>query len=216
MAITVEDIAKLRAQTGAGMMDCKKALDETQGDFEKAIDWLRERGVAKAAKRADKVAAEGKIFTYNHGGGRIGVMLELNSETDFVANNENFLALGADITMHIAAMNPKYLSREEVSAEDIEREKNVYREQLKAEGKPEEMIEKIIEGKMNKFYSEICLLEQAFIKDEDKTVEQLLTEKSGSIGEKITLRRYARYEVGEGIEKKECDYLAEVQEQLGE
>jgi len=142
-------------------------------------------------------------------------MIELNSETDFVAQNEAFLALGNDITMHIAAMNPKYLSSDEVSQEDMDREKEVYRAQLAAEGKPAEMIEKILEGKMGKFYSEVCLLNQAFIKDEDKTIEQLLTATSGSIGEKITLRRFARFEVGEGIEKKVTDFVAEVNEQLG-
>ncbi len=215
MSITAQDIATLRSQTGAGMMDCKSALEESQGDFDKAVDILRKKGTAKAAKRAGKIAAEGKVFVYNHGDGRIGVILELNSETDFVAKNERFISLGNDLTMHIAAMNPKYLSRDEVSAEDIDREKNVYREQLKAEGKPEEMIEKILEGKMSKFYSEICLLEQSFIKDEDKTVEQLLTTVSGEIGEKISLRRYARFELGEGIEKKDCDFVAEVNEQVG-
>ncbi|MFA7245158.1 MAG: translation elongation factor Ts [Candidatus Magasanikbacteria bacterium] len=215
MSISASEIAKLRAQTGAGMMDCKNAMEESNGDFEKAIDWLRTRGVAKAAKRSGKIAAEGKVFTYLHGAGKIGVMIELNSETDFVAKNENFLALGNDITMHIAAMNPKYLSREEVSQEDMDREKEIYRAQLTAEGKPEAMIEKILEGKMGKYYSEVCLLEQAFIKDEDKTIEQLLTAASGSIGEKISLRRFARFEVGEGIEKKETDFVAEVNEQLG-
>jgi len=214
MSISASEIAKLRAQTGAGMMDCKNALEESNGDFEKAIDWLRKRGAAKAAKRADKVASEGKVFTYLHGEGKIGVMLELNSETDFVAKNEAFLALGNDITMHIAAMNPKYLSSDEVSQEDMDREKEIYRAQLLAEGKPAEMIEKILEGKMGKFYSEVCLLNQAFIKDEDKTIEQLLTATSGSIGERITLRRFARFELGEGIEKKVTDFVAEVNEQL--
>ncbi len=215
MTITAQDIAKLRAQTGAGMLDCKKALEETSGNFEAAIDWLRKKGASKAAKRADKVAAEGKIFTYIHGAGKIGVMLELNSETDFVAKNENFLQLGQDIALHIAAMNPKYLSREEVSAEDLSRESAVYHDQLVLEGKPEAMIEKILVGKMGKYYSEVCLLEQAFIKDEDKTIEQLLIAATGEIGEKISLRRFARFEVGEGIEKKKTDFVSEVQEQLG-
>ncbi len=215
MTVTAQDVAKLRAQTGAGMLDCKKALEESAGDFEKAVDWLRTRGAAKAAKRADKVAAEGKIFSYVHGT-RVGVMLELNSETDFVAKNEKFLELGNDIALHIAAMNPKYLSRDEVKTEDLEREKTIYRDQLTAEGKPAEMIEKILEGKMGKYYAENCLLNQAFIKDEDKTIEQLLTTVSGEIGEKISLRRFARFEVGEGIEKKVTDFAAEVAEQLGE
>lgn len=213
MTITAQDIAKLRAQTGAGMLDCKKALEENNADFDKAIDWLRKKGAAKAAKRADKIAAEGKIFTYVHGG-RVGVMLELNSETDFVAKNEKFLSIGNDIAMHTAAMNPKYLSREEVTTEDLNREKEIYREQLKNEGKPAEMIEKILEGKMNKYYSENCLLEQAFIKDEDKKIEDLLTQISGEIGEKIILRRFVRFEVGEGIEKKQTNFVDEVNEQL--
>lgn len=213
--VTAQDVAKLRAQTGAGMLDCKKALEESNGDFEKAVDWLRTRGSAKAAKRADKIAAEGKIFAYVHGG-KVGVMLELNSETDFVAKNDKFLALGNDIAMHVAAMNPKYLSSLEVKQEDMDREKAIYRDQLSAEGKPAEMIEKILEGKMGKYYAENCLLNQAFIKDEDKTIEQLLTAISGEIGEKISLRRFVRYEVGEGIEKKVTDFAAEVAEQLGE
>ncbi len=216
MSITAQDIAQLRAQTGAGMLDCKKALEENNGNFEQAIDWLRKRGAAKAAKRADKVASEGKVFLYNHSNGKIGVLLELNSETDFVAQNEKFLELGNDITMHIAAMHPKYLTSDDVPSEDIEREKNVYRDQLKAEGKPEDMMEKIIDGKMKKYYSDVCLMNQAFIKNEDTTIEQLLTTMSGEIGEKISLRRFARFELGEGIEKKESDFVAEVQEQMGE
>jgi elongation factor Ts len=215
MAITASDIAKLRAQTGAGILDCKKALEESNGNFEAAVDWLRKKGAAKAAKRADKVAAEGKIFTYIHGAGKIGVMLELNSETDFVAGNEKFIELGQSIALHIAASNPKYLTREEVSAEDLARESAVYRDQLIAEGKPADMIEKILVGKMGKYYSEVCLLEQSFIKDEEKTIEQLLTAATGEIGEKINLRRFARFEVGEGIEKKKTDFISEVQEQMG-
>ncbi len=215
MSITASDIAKLRAQTGAGMLDCKKALEETNGNFDAAVDWLRKKGAAKAAKRADKVAAEGKIFTYVHGAGKIGVMIELNSETDFVAKNEKFLQLGNDIAMHVAAMSPKYLSRDEVSQEDLSRESAVYRDQLVAEGKPADMIEKILVGKMGRYYSEVCLLEQAFIKDEDKTIEQLLTAATGEIGEKISLRRFVRFEVGEGIEKKKTDFVSEVQEQMG-
>jgi len=215
MAITAQDIAQLRAKTGAGMLDCKQALEESGGDTEKAIDWLRKKGAAKAAKRSDKVAAEGKVFTYIHGGGKIGVLLELNSETDFVAKNDRFLQLGQDIALHIAAMSPRYLTRDEVSSAEIERESDVYREQLKAEGKPDDMIAKIIEGKMGRYYAEVCLMEQGFIKDESKTITQLLTEATGEIGEKITLRRFARFEVGEGIEKKQTDFIAEVNEQLG-
>lgn len=214
MAITAADVAKLRAQTGAGMLDCKKALEETNGDFEAAIDNLRKRGATKAAKRADKVTAEGVVVSYIHGAGRIGVLLELNCETDFVARTDAFRALATDIAMHVAALAPKYLDRTEVGPEVLEREKAVYRDQLAAEGKPAEMIEKIVEGKMSKFYSEICLLEQSFIKDEEKTIEQLLAAKVGEIGEKISIRRFVRYELGEGIVKPVTDFAAEVGHEL--
>lgn len=214
MSITAKDIAALREKTGAGMLNCKKALDEANGDMEKAIEILRKKGIAKAAKRAGKIAAEGTVASYIHAGGKIGVLVEINSETDFVAKNDQFKDLVEDIAMHIAAAGPLYLTREEVAAEEVEKEKDVYREQLKAEGKPEEMIEKIIEGKMGKFYGEICLLEQKFIKDEDKTIEQLLTEKTGEIGEKISIRRFARFVLGEGIQKEEKNFAQEVEEQI--
>lgn len=214
MAITAADVAKLRAQTGAGMLDCKKALEETNGNFEAAVDALRQRGAAKAAKRADKIAAEGVVTSYIHGAGRIGVLLELNCETDFVARTDSFRALATDIAMHIAAAAPRYMTRTEVAAEELDREKNVYREQLKAEGKPAEMIEKIVEGKMAKFYGEICLMEQTFIKDEEKTIEKLLAEKTAEIGEKLSIRRYVRFELGEGIEKPVTDFAAEVGHEL--
>ena len=214
MVITAADVAKLRAQTGAGILDCKKASEETAGDFEKAVDALRLRGAAKAAKRADKVAAEGVVTSYIHGAGRIGVLLELNCETDFVARTDSFRALATDIAMHIAASAPRYLNRTEVTAEALEREKNVYNEQLKAEGKSAEMIAKIIEGKMAKFYGEICLMEQTFIKDEEKTIEKLLAEKTSEIGEKLSIRRYVRFELGEGIEKPVTDFAAEVGHEL--
>ncbi|HYE59653.1 MAG TPA: translation elongation factor Ts [Candidatus Kapabacteria bacterium] len=214
MAVTASDIAKLRAQTGAGMMDCKQALEENGGDMEKAADYLRKKGMAKAAKRSGKVAAEGAVASYIHAGGKVGVLVEVNCETDFVARTESFQAVVKDIAMHIAASAPKYISRSEVSAVELEKEKDVYREQLKNEGKPADMIEKIVEGKMGKYYSEVCLLEQAFIKDEEKTIETLLAEKVGEIGEKITIRRFARYELGEGIEKTATDFVSEVQSQL--
>ena len=214
MTITSSDIARLRAQTGAGMMDCKKALEEAGGDMNKATDILRQRGVLKAAKRADKVAAEGFVASYIHAGGKIGVLVEVNSETDFVAKTDSFRALVNDIAMHVAASAPKYVARAEVPTDVIEKEKDIYRAQLREEGKPEVMMEKIVEGKLNKFYSEVCLLEQPFIKDEEKTIEQLLQEKTGEIGEKITVRRFARFELGEGIEKAACDFVAEVQAQM--
>jgi elongation factor Ts len=214
MPITASDIAKLRAQTGAGMMDCKNALEEAVGDVEQAVDLLRKKGIAKAAKRAGKIAAEGAVVSYIHAGGKIGVLAEVNCETDFVAKTDAFRALVADIAMHIAASNPKYVSRDEVPPEVMEREKNIYRDQLIGEGKPAEMIEKIVEGKLNKFYADVCLLEQAFIKDEDKTIERVLTEKTAEIGEKLSVRRFARFELGEGIEREHKDFAAEVAEQL--
>ena len=214
MSFNASDVATLRAQTGAGMMDCKKALEETNGNMEKAVDYLREKGIAKAAKRAGKLASEGAVASYIHGAGKIGVLVEVNSETDFVAKNDSFKTLVADIAMHIAGANPKYLSREEVPAAELEREKTVYRAQLEQEGKPAAMMNKIIEGKMGKFYSEVCLLEQPFIKDEDKTIEKLLVEKTNEIGEKITIRRFVRYELGEGMEKKAHNLAADVAEQL--
>lgn len=214
MSITAKDIAALRAQSGAGMLDCKKALEESGGDVDKAMEWLRERGVAKAAKRAGKIAAEGIVQSYIHGGGTVGVLVEVNCETDFVAKTDDFQALVNDIAMHIAAVAPKYVSRDEVPAEELEKEANIYREQMKNEGKPADIIEKIVGGKVDKFYSEIALLEQPFIKDEDMTIEQLLTKKSGEIGEKISVRRFARFERGEGIEKETSNLAAEVEAEL--
>lgn len=212
--ISASDIAKLRAQTGAGMMDCKQALEESGGNMEAAAEWLRKKGIAKAAKRAGKVAAEGMVASYIHGAGKIGVLVEVNCETDFVAKTDAFKALVTDIGMHIAAARPLYVSRTDVPDEVIGKEKDIYRDQLLAEGKPEGMLEKIIDGKLNRFYQEVCLLEQPYIKDEDRTIEQILTAKTAEIGEKITVRRFARYELGEGIEKEEKDFAAEVAEQL--
>lgn len=214
MSISASDIAKLRAQTGAGMMDCKTALEESAGDLEKAGEWLRKKGISKAAKRAGKIAAEGVVTSYIHGAGKIGVLLEVNCETDFVAKAEAFSILVNEISMHIAAARPLYVSRSDVPDEVVGKEKDIYRDQLLAEGKPDAMLEKILEGKINKFYQEVCLLEQPFIKDEDTTVEALLTAKTAEIGEKITVRRFARYELGEGIEKEVKDFVAEVAEQL--
>ncbi len=214
MAITSQQVAELRAKTGVGILDCKKALEEAGGNIDKAVEILRKKGTAKAAKRADKIAAEGKIVSYIHAGGRIGVLLELNCETDFVARNEKFNELAVDLAMHIAAMNPKYLNREDVSEVEINKEKEVYIEQLKNEGKPADIIDKIVQGKLEKFFTENCLLDQTYIKDETKTIKQLLVEATAEIGEKISLRRFIRYEVGEGIEKKATDFVAEVQEQM--
>jgi len=214
MSISTSNISTLRAQTGAGMLDCKRALDESNGDMEKAVEWLRKRGIAKAAKRAGKIAAEGTVASYIHAGGKVGVLVEVNSETDFVAKNDQFQDLVKDIALHIAAVSPKYVSRDEVPVELLEKEKDVYREQMKNEGKPSDIIEKIIEGKINKFYGEICLLEQPFIKDDQKTIEEILIAKTGEIGEKISVRRFARFELGEGIEKETKNFAQEVEEQI--
>ena len=212
---TLELISQLRNTTGAGMMDCKKALEEADGDMQKAQDILRKKGAVKAAEREGKVAAEGAVASYIHAGGRIGVLLELNCETDFVGKTDGFQELARELCLHIAAANPRYLAREDVPAAVLERERAVYVDQMKAEGKPQNIIDKAVEGKLNAFYKEVCLLEQAFIKDEEKTVRGLLDEKVAELGEKITLRRFSRFELGEGIEKTKTDFAAEVAEQLG-
>jgi elongation factor Ts len=212
--ITAGLVKELRERTGAGMMDCKKALVDTCGDIEKAIDELRTKGLAKAAKKAGRVASEGVVVSYIHGKGRIGVLVEVNCETDFVGNTEEFRKLAYDIAMQVAASNPDYLSREEVPADVIDREKEVLKAQALEEGKPEKIIEKMVEGRIEKFYKEHCLLEQAYIKDPDKTVQQLIHESVAKIGENISVRRFTRYEVGEGIEKEQGDFAAEVMAQI--
>ncbi|QGT99197.1 Translation elongation factor Ts [Candidatus Syntrophocurvum alkaliphilum] len=212
--VSAQLVKELRERTGAGMMDCKKALVETNGDIEKAIDELRTRGLAKAAKKSGRVASEGLVTSYIHGGGRIGVLVEINCETDFVAKNEDFKNLTRDIAMQIAASNPDYISREEVPQEDIDREKEVLKAQAIEEGKPEKVIEKMVEGRIEKFFKERCLLEQAYIKDPDTTVQDLIHTSISKIGENINIRRFARYEVGEGIEKEETDFASEVMSQI--
>lgn len=214
MSINTSDITKLRALTGAGMMECKQALEEAGGDLSRAADILRKKGIAKAAKRADKVAAEGLVASYIHGRGQIGVLVEVNCETDFVAKTDVFKSLVNDIAMHIAASAPLYAAREEVPATQVEKEKEVYRAQLTREGKPAEMIEKIVAGKLDKYYGEACLLEQPFIKDEAQTIGDLIQSKSAEMGEKISVRRFVRYELGEGIERAVADFAAEVEGQL--
>lgn len=191
-------------------MDCKKALAETDGDHEKAIDYLRKKGLAAASKKAGRVASEGMVGSYIHAGGKIGVLVEVNCETDFVARNENFQVFVKDIAMHIAAAAPQFVRREEVSEEIVEREKEIYRAKARETGKPENIIEKIIEGQVGKFYADICLLEQAYVKDPDKTVQQFLNETIAAIGENISIRRFVRYALGEGLAKKETDFAAEV------
>lgn len=213
MAISATLVKELRERTGVGMLDCKKALEETNGDVEKAIDLLREKGLSKAAKKSGRIASEGLVDAYIHGG-RIGVLIEVNSETDFVAKNEEFKAFVRDMAMQVAASNPKYVSREDVSAEDIEREREIYRHQALNEGKPAQIVDKMVEGRIEKFYKEICLLEQPFIKNPDVVIKDLLAEKISKIGENIKVRRFVRFEVGEGLEKREENFAEEVAKQL--
>ncbi|CAN5728746.1 MAG: translation elongation factor Ts [Gemmatimonadetes bacterium] len=197
MAIAAKDVKELRDRTGAGMMECKSALEETGGDMEKAIDTLRARGAAKAAKRAGREATEGTITSYIHMGGKIGVLVEVNCETDFVAKTDDFQRLAREIAMHIAAANPVSVSREHIPADVVERERGVYREQMRESGKPEHIWDKIVDGKLEKFYAESALLEQPFVKNPDQTVRELLTEVSARTGEKIEVRRFTRFALGE-------------------
>ncbi len=213
--ITAEMVKQLRERTGSGMMDCKKALTESDGNIEKAIEYLREKGLAAAAKKAGRIAAEGLVDSYIHGNGRIGVLVEVNIETDFAAANEEFKQLVKDIAMQIAAAKPEYVRREEVPTETLEKEMSILKAQARNEGKPEKIIEKMVEGRIEKFYKEICLLEQPWIKDPDKTIQQLVTEKISTIGENISVRRFARFERGEGLEKKEENFAEEVAKQIG-
>ncbi|MBW3629279.1 MAG: translation elongation factor Ts [Gemmatimonadetes bacterium] len=197
MAITAKEVKELRERTGVGMMECKGALEESGGDMEKAIDLLRARGAAKAAKRSAREASEGVVSSYVHMGGKIGVLVEVNCETDFVARNDAFQQLVRDIGMHIAAANPSAVRREDISPELIERERGVYREQMKESGKPEQIWDKIVDGKLEKFYAESALLEQPFVKNPDQTIAQLITDVSAKMGENIVVRRFTRYALGE-------------------
>lgn len=196
MEITASMVKKLRDQTGAGMMECKKALIETGGDFEKALIYLREHGIAKADLKRERETKEGIIASYIHAGNKIGVLLELNCETDFVARTDEFKQLAKDICMQIAASNPTYISRDDVPKEIIESEKEIYRKQAKQEGKPDSMLDKIAEGRLNKFFSEVCLLEQPFIKDPDRSIEDVIKLAISKFGENITISRFVRFEVG--------------------
>ncbi|MFR6449384.1 MAG: translation elongation factor Ts [Peptoniphilus grossensis] len=214
MAITAALVKELREKSGAGMMDCKKALTETNGDMDKAIDFLREKGLASVAKKSSRIASEGLVDSYIHGG-RIGVLVEVNSETDFVAKNDEFKSFVRDIAMQVAAVAPKYVSREEVPAEEVEHERKVLTEQARGENKPEHIIEKMVEGRLEKFYEEICLLDQDFIKDPDKKIQDILNDLIAKIGENIKIRRFVRFEVGEGLEKREEDFAEEVAKQIG-
>lgn len=197
MSVDMEAVKDLRARTGAGVLDCKKALAECGGDIEKAVDYLREKGLAKAAKKVGRTAAEGLVFSYIHTNGKIGVLLEINCETDFVARTDEFKKLGHEIAMHIAAANPQYISPEDVPSEDLEREKEIYRKQALEEGKPAHIVDKIAEGRVNKFYEETCLLEQPYIRDPDKKIKDLVMENIAKIGENIVVRRFVRYAISE-------------------
>src|SRR4029077_1703771 len=201
MEVSSTVVKELREKTGAGFMDCKKALTETGGNLEKAVDYLRQKGLAAAAKKADRVAADGAVGAYVHPGGKIGVLVEINCETDFVARTTEFQTLLKDMAMQIAAANPRYVQRADVSGEEIEREREIYLRQALESGKPEKFVEKIVEGKMERFYSEVCLLEQPFIKDPEKKVSDILTEAITRLREKIEVRRFARYLLGEGVQR---------------
>jgi len=217
--ITASSVKSLREKTGAGMIDCKNALVEANGDETTAMDILRKKGMATAGKKAGRVTAEGVVGSYIHMGGKVGVMVEINCESDFVARGEEFQALVKDVAMHIAATDPRYVSREDVPASELEKERGFLLEQLKNDpknaGKPEEVLSKIIEGRLNKFYEENVLVDQPFVKDPSKTVGELVAEKIGSIKENISIRRFTRYKMGEGIEKKSDDFAAEVASMVG-
>ena len=215
MSITAEMVRDLRERTSAGMMDCKKALVEADGDMEKAIEILRKKGLSQAAKKAGRVAAEGAVGSYIHAGGKIGVLVEVNCETDFVARTDEFQDLVRDIAMHIAAAEPRFVHRDEVTEEVLDTERRIAREQALEQGKPENVVDRIVEGKISKYYGEAVLLEQPFVKDPDKTIQQILHEKVAKIGENIQVRRFARYKLGEGIERKSEDFAAEVAAQIG-
>ena len=203
-------VKELRERTGAGMLDCKKMLVEANGDMDKAIDLLREKGLAAAAKKAGRIAAEGLVESYIHMGGKIGVLVEVNCETDFVANTDRFKALCHDVAMHIAAAKPEFLDKADVPTDNLEKEKEVLRAQALNEGKPEKIVERMVEGRIEKYYKEVCLMEQPFVKDPDKTIRDLISEATVAIGEKISIRRFVRYERGEGIEKRKDDFAAEI------
>jgi elongation factor Ts len=215
MSFTAKDVMALRERTGAGMMDCKKALVETDGNMEKAIDYLREKGIAKAAKKASRIAAEGIVDSYIHMGGRVGVLLEVNCETDFVARGDKFKELVHDIALQIAAANPSYLTKEDVPADVLEKEKEILKAQALEEGKPEKIVEKMVEGRIKTFYDENCLLCQKFVKDPSRTIEQVVVEATATIGEKISIRRFVRFEMGEGLQKKSENLADEVAAQVG-
>tara|TARA_B100000530_G_C15889189_1_gene460701 strand:+ start:530 stop:1177 length:648 start_codon:yes stop_codon:yes gene_type:complete len=209
------NIKTLRARSGAGILDCKKALTESDGDLENAMDWLRTKGIASAAKKASRIASEGLVGSYIHANGKIGVLLEINCETDFVALNDGFQALVRDVAMHIAAAAPEYVSRDEVPEDVVSKERAVQMARTMEEGKPEAIAAKIVDGRMNKWFQDICLLEQKYVKADDKTVEDVVKDSVATIGENIKIRRFSRFVLGEGLEKRSDDFAAEVAAQVG-
>jgi len=216
MAFTAKDVADLRETTGMGMMDCKKALEATNGNKEKAVEWLREKGMASVEKRAARIAAQGIVDSYIHMGGKIGVLLEVNCESDFVAKSDDFKNFVHDVALQIAAAKPAYITKAEVPAEAIQKERDILKAQALAEEKPKPMaiIEKMLEGRIQKYYKEVCLLEQDFVKDSGKTINGLLNEITAKIGEKISIRRFTRYEMGEGLQKKVDNFAEEINAQV--
>lgn len=214
MAFTVQDIQDLRARTGVGMMDCKKALTETDGDMEKAIEYLREKGIATAAKKQGRIASEGIVDSYIHMGGKVGVLVEVNCETDFVARGDTFKEFVHDVALQIAAARPSFVTKEEVPASEVEHEKEILKAQALNEGKPAAIVDRMVEGRVQKFYKDVCLMEQDFVKDPSMTITQLLNETISKTGEKITIRRFVRYEMGEGLEKKVDNFAQEINEQV--
>lgn len=209
--VTAAMVKELREKTGAGMMDCKKALKETSGDIEKAVEYLREKGLSEAAKKTHRVATEGIVDSYIHGGGKLGVLVEVNCETDFVAKNDEFKELCHNIAMQIAASNPLYITRDDVPEEEVEKEKRMLRSQALNEGKSENIVEKMVEGRLEKFFNENCLLEQPFIKETDISVDEYIKEKIAKLGENIVVRRFARYELGENVQEKQENSVSEEQ-----
>ncbi|MBE8221836.1 MAG: translation elongation factor Ts [Bdellovibrionales bacterium] len=214
MTISAGMIKDLRNKTQAGMLDCKKALEASKGDFEKSIEWLRAKGLSSAGKKSDRIAAEGGITSYIHAGGSMGVLLEVNSETDFVAKNESFKDFCKDLSLHIVAQKPLYVKEEDVPAKDIEKEKSVLKAKALEEGKKPEFLDKILNGQINKWLSDVCLMKQKFVKDPDVTIEDVLKTTIATLGENIVIRRFVRWELGEGLEKKKEDFAAEVKAQL--
>jgi elongation factor Ts len=210
MSITAAQIKQLRGKTGAGILDCKNALGATEGDFEKAIDWLRTKGIAKAAKKASRAASEGAVFSYIHGAGRIGVLLEVNCETDFVSRGDVFQGFVKDVAMHIAAAEPRWISRADAPSAEVDREKAIFLQQAIDSGKPDHIAEKMVTGKLNKFFATNCLMEQGWVRDDDQTIEQLQTSIVTKTGENVRIRRFIRWNLGEGLERKSDDFVAEV------